>query len=77
MQRLNARETISTALCTSPPTIELATRLAKILARKLNLAVYCGCSVVLTDVSLDEEIEALTKMVKEIETACLSLKNSK
>jgi Proteasome assembly chaperone 4 len=64
--RLNPRDAISTALSTTPANIEYATRLAKILARKLNRPVYVGCSIYVEGMTVEEEMEGLKAVVGKI-----------
>ena len=62
-QRTNTSNVISTDLVTSGSSIEYATRLAKILARKTNAPVYVGCSMNLAGMTMEEEMEGLTAIV--------------
>lgn len=66
VQRLDARNVISTALSTSVSSIDYAARLAKILARRMQSPVYVGCSMNFAGVAADEEMEGLTLAVHEI-----------
>ena len=61
--RFDARNSISTTLATTPGTIEYATRLAKILARRLSGPVYVGCSVSVEGMTVEEEMEGLSVVV--------------
>lgn len=61
--RLNARDAISTELVATDATVEFATRLAKILARRTMKPVYVGCSLSLKDITTEEEMEVLRKIV--------------
>ncbi|EXJ92169.1 hypothetical protein A1O3_00719 [Capronia epimyces CBS 606.96] len=62
----NDRDVISTALSTSGSSIDYATRLAKILARKMKQPVYVGCSMNLAGTTAEEEMEGLTVAVDQI-----------
>ncbi|OJJ63875.1 hypothetical protein ASPSYDRAFT_83917 [Aspergillus sydowii CBS 593.65] len=66
--RLSPRSTISTTLYTSPSTEEYATRIAKILARRMGVPVYVGCSIDPVALGLlpEEEIEGLTGIVDKV-----------
>ncbi|KAJ6078464.1 hypothetical protein N7467_008217 [Penicillium canescens] len=66
--RMSPKLTISTTLYTSPPSIEYATRIAKILARRLYMPVYVGCSIDPHSLGLEvqEEMEGLTSIVNMI-----------
>lgn len=65
-QRLNERNVMSTALCSSGYSIDYATRLSKILARKMKMPVYIGCSMSFAGIVPEEELEGLTRIVHEI-----------
>lgn len=56
----------STALCESGSSIEYATRVSKILARKTKLPAYVSCSMNFAGITPDEEIEGLTRVIEEI-----------
>ncbi|KAJ5312044.1 hypothetical protein PENANT_c022G01964 [Penicillium antarcticum] len=66
--RTSPKSTISTTLYTSPPSIEYTTRIAKILARRLYMPVYVGCSIDPHSLGLEvqEEMEGLTSIVNMI-----------
>ena len=64
--RLDSKNSISTVLSTTPGTIEYATRLAKILARRLNGPVYVGCSVFVEGMTTEEEMEGLREVVGKV-----------
>ncbi|KAL2824111.1 hypothetical protein BDW59DRAFT_147848 [Aspergillus cavernicola] len=66
--RTSPRSTISTTLYTSPSTEEYATRIAKILARRMGVPVYLGCSIDPTALSLmpEEEMEGLARIVDTV-----------
>ena len=67
-QRTSPRSTISTTLFTSPSSVEYATRTAKILARRIGLPVYVGCSIDSLGLGLmvEEEMEGLRKIVETV-----------
>ena len=48
---------ISTSLYAQPSSIEFATRVAKIIAKRTKKPTYVGCSVVLEGATADEEME--------------------
>jgi len=62
----NDRNVISTALSTSGSSIDYATRMAKILARKMKQPVYVGCSINFAGTTAEEEMEGFTGVVKQI-----------
>jgi hypothetical protein len=64
--RIDSKNAISTALTTTPDTIEYATRLAKILARRLGIPVYVGCSVRVEGWTVEEEMEGLSVVVGKV-----------
>ena len=64
--RFDARSSISTTLSTTPDTVEYATRLVKILARKLGGPVYVGCSVSVEGMTVEEEMEGLRMVVGKV-----------
>jgi len=73
VKRSNGPNVISTALATSVSSIDYASRLAKILARRLQLPVYVGCSINFTGTTAEEELEGLTLAVEQI----LNVRNRK
>ena len=62
----NSREPLSTTLCSAGYSIDYATRLSKILARRMHLPVYVGCSMSFAGISPEEEIEGLSVVVGRI-----------
>ncbi|KAL4975631.1 hypothetical protein BDW66DRAFT_151744 [Aspergillus desertorum] len=66
--RTSPRSTISTTLYTTASTEEYATRVAKILARRMRIPVYLGCSIDPIALGLlpEEEMEGLTSIVDKI-----------
>ncbi|RAQ65923.1 hypothetical protein COH20_011284 [Aspergillus flavus] len=66
--RTNPRDTISTTLYNLPGSVEYTTRIAKVLARRMMVPVYVGCSIDPTALGLlvEEEMEGLTKIVEVI-----------
>ncbi|KAE8160712.1 hypothetical protein BDV40DRAFT_289917 [Aspergillus tamarii] len=66
--RTNPRNTISTTLYNLPGSVEYTIRIAKILARRMTVPVYVGCSIDPTALGLlvEEEMEGLTKIVEVI-----------
>ncbi|KAE8146918.1 hypothetical protein BDV25DRAFT_43754 [Aspergillus avenaceus] len=65
--RTNPRNTLSTTLYTSA-NVEYTTRVAKILARRMQVPVYVGCSIdpVALELMVEEEMEGLTQIVDVI-----------
>ncbi|KAI1615029.1 hypothetical protein EDD37DRAFT_649969 [Exophiala viscosa] len=63
---INDRNVISTALSTSGSSIDYATRMAKILARRMRRPVYVGCSMNFAGTTPEEEMEGLTVAVDQI-----------
>lgn len=59
---------VSTALYAIPSSIEFATRIAKIIAKRTKKPTYVGCSVVLERATVDEEMEAMQAAVDGILT---------
>ncbi|KAL6238918.1 hypothetical protein BDW75DRAFT_236869 [Aspergillus navahoensis] len=66
--RISPRSTISTTLYTTASTEEYATRVAKILARRMGVPVYLGCSIDPVALGLlpEEEMEGLTSIVDKV-----------
>ncbi len=50
----------------SGSSIDYATRVAKILARRTALPAYVGCSVNLAGVMVEEEMEGLAKIIDTV-----------
>ncbi|KIW18325.1 hypothetical protein PV08_02613 [Exophiala spinifera] len=57
---------ISTPLATSGSSIDYATRMAKVLARRMRQPVYVGCSMNFAGTTTEEEMEGFTVAVSEI-----------
>jgi hypothetical protein len=66
LERSNLSNVISTAIYSSSSTVDFANRVAKILARKTMLPVYVGCSMDLSSLTAEEEIEGLTKVIETV-----------
>ncbi|ETN46739.1 uncharacterized protein HMPREF1541_00928 [Cyphellophora europaea CBS 101466] len=64
--RLDAQNAISTALSTEGSSIDYATRLSKILARRFNHPVYVGCSMSFAGLTAEEEMEGIAAVVGKI-----------
>jgi len=62
----NERNVISTALSTSGSSIDYATRMAKVLARRMKQPVYVGCSMNFAGTTAEEEMEGLTVVVDQL-----------
>ncbi|MCJ1231236.1 hypothetical protein MMC12_007913 [Toensbergia leucococca] len=69
--RFQVSEPLSTSLYAVPGSIDFATRVAKILARKTGNPAYVGCSVVFGGATVEEEIQgvkvAVDTIIKAIE----------
>lgn len=63
-QRTNPKNTISTPLYTSPSTLDYAIRTARILAHKMDMPVYVGCSVDFSGSTVEEEMEGLKRILE-------------
>lgn len=59
---------VSTPLYAIPSSVEFATRIAKIIAKRTKKPTYVGCSVVLERATVDEEMEAMQAAVDGILT---------
>lgn len=70
MQRTNPSDPFSTPLFTPPGTIDFTTRLAKLLARKLQKPVYVGNSMSFASAGMggtvEEEMEGFKRVVEVI-----------
>ena len=68
MQRTSPRSALSTTLCPSHSTDDYATRIAKILAIRMNRPVYVGCSIKAEQLGLtmEEEMEGMRAIVDTI-----------
>ncbi|KKZ64919.1 hypothetical protein EMCG_09153 [[Emmonsia] crescens] len=62
--RTNPKNTISTPLYTSPSTLDYAIRTARILAHKMDMPVYVGCSVDFSGSTVEEEMEGLKRILE-------------
>ncbi|KAL9063377.1 MAG: hypothetical protein Q9161_009502, partial [Pseudevernia consocians] len=62
--RLNPSEPLSTSLYAVPGSIDFATRVAKILARRTGLPTYVGCSAVFGSSVIEEEMAAVRAAVE-------------
>lgn len=62
----NDRNVISTTLSSSGSSIDYATRMAKILARKMRQPVYVGCSMNFAGTTAEEEMEGFTTVVDQV-----------
>lgn len=66
LKRANANDSMCTPLYSTPSTVDMATRTARILARRMQMPVYVGCSVEFSGSSAEEEAEGLAKIVQVI-----------
>jgi Proteasome assembly chaperone 4 len=64
---MNKGQTLSTPLCTYESSVDFATRLAKLLARKTKMPVYVGNSISFESAgmggAIEEEMEGFKKVV--------------
>lgn len=67
-QRTSPRAALSTTLCPSHSSDDYATRIAKILAVRMDRPVYVGCSIKPEELGLtmEEEMEGLRAMVDTV-----------
>ncbi|MCJ1232513.1 hypothetical protein MMC14_000466 [Varicellaria rhodocarpa] len=65
-QRLNPPDSLSTALYSVANSVDFATRVAKIIARKTEKPAYVGCSVSFTGAVVEEEIEGVRTAIDTI-----------
>ncbi|KAL2025164.1 hypothetical protein VTK56DRAFT_166 [Thermocarpiscus australiensis] len=70
--RYNPNQPLSTPLCTVEPTLEFATRLAKLLARKTQLPTYVGNSVSFASTGLGGTVEEEMEAFKRVADIALS-----
>ncbi|KAL4809209.1 hypothetical protein BDV18DRAFT_156967 [Aspergillus unguis] len=77
--RTSPRATISTTLYTTASTEEYATRISKILARRMGVPVYLGCSIDPVSLGLfpEEEMEGLTGIVDRVMAKWEDIKGKK
>jgi Proteasome assembly chaperone 4 len=68
LKRTNQSNVISTAIYSSDSSIDYASRVARILARKTALPVYVGCSMNFSGLTVEEEMEGLTKVIETVMT---------
>ncbi|MCJ1314993.1 hypothetical protein MMC15_000307 [Xylographa vitiligo] len=64
--RLNPSDPLSTALFPVPSSIDFATRVAKILARKTGKPTYVGCSATFGAATVEEEVEGVKAAIDAI-----------
>lgn len=57
---------MSTTLYSSEHNIDYAHRVAKILALRMDIPVYVGCSIQFSGLMVEEEIESFTMLMKVI-----------
>lgn len=69
-QRYNTSETMSTILYNNPSSLDFATRLAKVLARRTGKAVHVGSSVSFESSAqggtVEEEVEGFKRIVETV-----------
>lgn len=67
-QRTSPRSALSTTLCPSQSSEEYATRVAKILATRMDRPVYVGCSIKSEQLGLtvEEEMEGVRSIVDAV-----------
>jgi hypothetical protein len=70
MQRASPADTLSTPLFTQSNTLDFATRLAKLLAKKLDKPVYVGNSISFASTGMggtvEEEMEGFRRVVEVV-----------
>ena len=66
LKRTNQSNVISTAIYSSDSSIDYANRVAKILARKTALPMYVGCSMNFSGLTVEEDMEGLTKVIDTV-----------
>lgn len=67
-KRLHPPSVINTTVYSSGSSIDYATRVARILARRTALPVYVGCSMNFAGLMVEEEMEGLSKLIDTIMT---------
>jgi Proteasome assembly chaperone 4 len=60
------RATLLTTLHSVPGNIDYATRIARVLVRRMNMPVYVGCSIDTMGSTIEEETEGFAKIVEAI-----------
>lgn len=66
LQRLSPSDVFSTALFPVPSSIDLATRVAKILARRTSKPTYVGCSAIFPGATVEEELGGVRAAIETI-----------
>lgn len=66
LQRIQPPDPLCTALYSLPSSIDFATRVAKILARKTGKPTYVGCSVAFGNPTVEEEVAGMRAAVEEV-----------
>ncbi|MCJ1387386.1 hypothetical protein MMC18_000229 [Xylographa bjoerkii] len=74
--RLNPLDPLSTALFPVPSSIDFATRVAKIVARKTGRPTYVGCSATFGGATVEEEIEGVKAAIEAILNELAALKQN-
>ncbi|MCJ1461427.1 hypothetical protein MMC07_000024 [Pseudocyphellaria aurata] len=64
--RFQPSEPLSTALYSIKSSIDFATRVAKILAKRTELPAYVGCSVAFGGATVEEELEGVKLAVEGV-----------
>lgn len=64
--RLNPQNIPSTTFYSSEDTIDHASRIAKILAQRMNVPVYVGCSMKLSGLMVEEQLGSLRELAEVI-----------
>jgi len=64
--RTHSSNVISTAVYSSGSSVDYATRVAKILARRTAQPAYVGCSMNFSGLMVEEEMEGLTKIINTV-----------
>ena len=66
IQRFQPSEPLSTSLYAVPGSIDFATRVAKILARRTGKPAYVGCSAVFGNYGIEEEMAGVRAVVEGV-----------
>ncbi|SLM38264.1 hypothetical protein LPUS_08420 [Lasallia pustulata] len=67
--RVRPSEVLSTALYAIPGSVDFATRVAKIVARRTGKPVYVGCSAAFPNATVEEEMDGLKVAIEGITEA--------
>lgn len=68
LQRIDPQNVLCTTLYSSEQSVDYASRMAKLLARRMGLPVYLGCSVKFPGLLTTEEVESFMELTRAIMT---------